>query len=345
MRRSFLLVAAGLLLACGLVRAPPTPSRRPGTGNSPSPPDGEEIILMIAFTEKDGKWIGEYLTASQELRIKPKFKSLKVDRRQRPVHARVLRPRIRLLRGLLSKDKKKLNGSLSLLGGKLTLDDLYPSKLKKLDDPFELARETLTQIEDGPEMFDAAFAVLAKAGAKKLPADEARAIVDRVNKAASTYGPRWERDVTLRLVEVLAGQEGLGDVAIAQAKRAERLLTDDDTAATRMKVLEAVARTLTKAGKPDDAKPYTAQIAKLEPRDFAEYTKTLPFKPEAFAGRKGKSDPRWWSSVHRGRVPAVRRRRSRVRRAAEGVQAGGRDPAAVPLPHPRPRPAHQPRRR
>jgi thiol-disulfide isomerase/thioredoxin len=77
---------------------------------------------------------------------------------------------------------------------------------------------------------------------------------------------------------------------VAQAKRAERLLTDDDDAATRLKALEAVARALAKAGKPDEAKPYTAQIAKLEARDYAEYARTLPFKPEPFAGRKGKSD-------------------------------------------------------
>jgi len=31
-------------------------------------------------------------------------------------------------------------------------------------------------------------------------------------------------------------------------------------------------------------------VAKLEARDYADYAKTLPFKPEAFAGRKGKSD-------------------------------------------------------
>ena len=123
-----------------------------------------------------------------------------------------------------------------------------------------------------------------------MPVDDVRAVIDRVNKAATAYGPRWERDVTLRLAEALAGQEGLGEVAVAQAKRAERLLSDDDDAATRMKVLEAVARSLSRAGKPDEAKPYTAQITKLEARDYAEYAKTLPFKPEAFPGRKAKSD-------------------------------------------------------
>src|SRR5262249_36399098 len=137
--------------------------------------------------------------------------------------------------GVLSKDKKKITGSMSVLGGPLALTEIYPTKLKKLDDPFEVAREALTQVEGGPGLFEAAFEVLSRAGAKKRRADEVRAILDRVNKAAAGYGPRWEREVTIRLADSLAGQEGLGDIAVAQAKRAERLLTDDDDAATRMK--------------------------------------------------------------------------------------------------------------
>src|SRR5262249_35647879 len=136
----------------------------------------------------------------------------------------------------------------------------------------------------------AGYDVLSGSWAKKMLADDVRAILDRVSKAAAGYGPRWEREVTIRLADSLAGQEGLGDIAVAQAKRAERLLTDDDDAATRMKVLDAIVQTLTKAGKADEVKPYSAQIAKLEARDYADYTRTLPFKPEAFAGRKGKSD-------------------------------------------------------
>ena len=57
------------------------------------------------------------------------------------------------------------------------------------------------------------------------PADDVRAILDRVNKAATAYGPRWERDVTLRLAEALAGQEGLGDVAVG-AGQARRTASD-----------------------------------------------------------------------------------------------------------------------
>jgi thiol-disulfide isomerase/thioredoxin len=251
---------------------------------------GEDVILMVAFTEQDGKWVGDYLTASAELTAQPKFKTLKVNGDVVQFSLELGGRELLSFDGVVSKDKKKIAGSMSVVGGKLALTEMHPTRLKKLDDPFETARETLTQVEGGPQMFDAALEVISKAGAKKVPADEVRAILDQVNKAAAGYGPRWEREVGLRLVDALAGQAGLGDVAVAQAKRAERLLGDEDDAATRMKVIGAVADALTRAGKADEAKPYVAQLAKLEARDYAEYTKTFPFKPEAFAGRKGKTD-------------------------------------------------------
>jgi hypothetical protein len=252
---------------------------------------GEELLMLISFAEKEGKWTAEYLGSSVELKAKPTVTTVKVDGDTVQFALGFMGRELVNFDGTLSKDKKKLNGSLAVLGGRLRTTTMYPSKLAKLDDEFAVAKEALTQMEDGPELLDVALAVLEQAGAKKLPADEARGIVERVNKSAAGFGARWERDTTLRLVETLTKQDNLTELAIAQAKRAERLLTDDDTAATRMMVLESLVRTLTKAGKPDEAKPYGAQLAKLELRDFAEYSKSHPpFKPEPFAGRKGKSE-------------------------------------------------------
>ena len=289
LRRSTLLAATGLLVACGLARAA-DPAPPAGFWKISLPSRDGEVILMIAFTEQDGKWIGDYLTSSQKLVDDPKFKSIKVSGDNVQFVLELKGRELISFDGLLAKDKKKIAGSMSMFGQPLVLTELYPTKLRKLDDPFAVARESLSQVEGGPVLFEAATLVLSKAGEKKLPPDEVGAILDRVNKAATAYGPRWEREMTIRLAESLAGQQGLGDVAVAQAKRAERLLTDEDSVATRMKVLGTIATALTKAGKPDDAKPYAAQVAKLEARDFADYAKTFPFKAEPFAGRKGKSD-------------------------------------------------------
>ena len=289
-RRSTLLAATGLLLACGLCRAAdPAP---PAGFWKLSLPGGEggDVVLMVALTEQDGKWVGDYLTSSQKLVADPKFKSLMVKGDAVQFVLELKGRDLVSFDGLLAKDKKKISGSMSMFGGPLVLTEVYPTKLRKLDDAADLAREMLAQVEGGPALFEAASAVLAKAAEKKIPADEVGAILDRVNKAATAYGPRWEREMATRLAEVLAPQAGYGDVAVAQAKRAERMLADDADAATRIKVLETVSAALTKAGKADEAKQYAGQIAKLEARDYAEYAKNLPFKPEAFAGRKGKSD-------------------------------------------------------
>ncbi len=272
--------------------ADPAPAGVAGNWKLRLPVDrGEEILMLLSFAEKDGKWTAEYLGSSVELKIKPAVTAVKVDGDVVQFALGFGGRELFSFDGALSKDKKKLNGSLSAAGERLQITTLYPSKLAKLDDEFAVAKEALTQIDDGPELFDAAFTVLSRAGAKKLPPDEARGVVERVTRTAGTFGPRWERETTLRLVDLLARQEGLAELAVAQAKRAERLLTDDDTAATRLKVTETIVAALTKAGKPDEAKPYQAQLAKLELRDFAEYSKTNPpFKAEPFAGRKGKSE-------------------------------------------------------
>ena len=69
---------------------------------------------MIAFTEQNGKWIGDYLTASQELKIQPKFKSLKVDGNHVQFAMEFQGREFVSFDGLLAKDKKKLSGSMSL---------------------------------------------------------------------------------------------------------------------------------------------------------------------------------------------------------------------------------------
>jgi hypothetical protein len=286
------LCALGVLAAAATITGAADPVPPAGKWKLTFPVDrGEEVVMLISFAQKDGKWAAEYLGSSLPLKGQPTVSSVKIDGDAVAFSLGFMGRELVSFDGLLSKDRKRLNGSLALLGGRLRPTTMYPTKLAKLDDEFALAREALAQVGDGPEVFDLAFAVLGRAGANKLPADEARGIVDRLSKAAAAYGPRWERDTTLRLVEVLTAQAGLADLAVAQAKRAERLLTDEDSAATRMAVLEAIARALAKAGKPDEARPYLAQIAKLELRDFAEYAKLLPpFKAEAFAGRKAKSD-------------------------------------------------------
>jgi hypothetical protein len=269
-----------------------------------------EIVILLSFVEKNGQWTGEVLGTSRELGGSLGIGKLSVTgdvlrfslvARDAPLEEPkgkiplkkdpdAKETEILTFEGVLNKDKTKLNGTIAA-GGSPQPITLWPSKLTKLDDAFALAREKFAQSEDGAALFPAALELLDKATAANLPVEDARGIIDRVNKAATEFGPRWEREFALQLVEKLSAKDHLHEIAIAQAKRVERMLTDDDSATTRMAVLDAIVRTLTKAGKPDEAKPYLTQIAKLELRDYAEYSKNHPpFKPEPFVGRKAKSD-------------------------------------------------------
>ena len=287
------IIAAVLLtLALGLTLSAADPAPPAGSWKLTLPIDrGEDVVFLLAFAQKDGKWAAEFVDCTAELKVRPKVTQLDVSGDHVRFTLGIEGRDLATFDGVLSKDRQRIGGSVAVLGGPLQLTELRPSKLKKFDDAFELARETLGQVEDGLTLFELAYDVLARAGERKLPADEARQIVARVNAAATKYGPRWERKVAFKLTEILARQDGLTDLALAEARRAEKLLTDADDAGTREMVLGAVATGLTRTGKADEAKPYLARIAELEAKDYAEYAKTHPpFKPEAFAGRKGKSD-------------------------------------------------------
>jgi hypothetical protein len=254
-------------------------------------PGQPPITFLFAFSEADGKWVGDYIGSTAKLAREPQFSSLQVSGDAVRFTLTFAGREFLSFDGLLAKDGKKITGSVSQFGGPLKLTVLHPSKLKKLDDPIELAREDLAQLEVGEELFDAGFTVLGAAAAKKLPAEEVRGIADKLAKASGPYGPRWERTVALKLANTLAGQEGFAEVALTQARRAERMLADDSPAAAQMEVYDTLTRVLTKAGKVDEAKKYAAMVGKLEARDYAEFAKTgLGFTPEPYKGRKGKGD-------------------------------------------------------
>jgi hypothetical protein len=64
-----------------------------------------------------------------------------------------------------------------------------------------------------------------------------------------------------------------------------------DDVATQLQTIETLARVLRKAKKDAEAAEAEGRAAKLEVRDYLEYSKTMPpFKPEDYTGRKAKSD-------------------------------------------------------
>ncbi len=254
--------------------------------------EGETSITMLfMFSESEKKWVGDYIGASLPIRVEPKITALAVTGDTVTFTLEIGGREFLNFDGALAKDGKKLVGSVSQGGAPLKLVEMYPSKLKKLSDTFELAREDFAQQEAGGALFESGFTLAAKAGEKKLKVEEARGIADKLAKASANYGPRWERTVAVRLADTFAMQEGFAEVALAQARRAERMLAETDPAAMQMSVYESLGKALAKSGKPDEVKKYAGMLAKLEARDAGEYEKAmLKFETPAFAGRKAKSE-------------------------------------------------------
>jgi hypothetical protein len=245
------------------------------------------LSLLFMFSEAEGKWVGDFLDSSPPLGAEPTVElAVKDDTVKFSVK---FGPNNWSFDGKVNG--KRIKGSLDL-GGDMVLVDLVPSGLKSLTkDKFAATRENLDTAENPVEFFNSLFPVLSQASAKKLKAEEVRAYADKAGKMAETYGSRWQRTVAFRLADVLADQEPFVAIAVEQARQGERLMARTDDIATQLQTLETLARVLRKAKKDADAKEVEGRVAKLEPRDYAEYAKTMPpFKPDEFKGRKGKSD-------------------------------------------------------
>jgi hypothetical protein len=194
--------------------------------------------------------------------------------------------------GKLPPDKSgKISGSVltRLIGNRMLLVSLEPSKLKTFD-KYEFYKEILEQATEQEAVLDAALELLAQAGEKHAKIEEVRGWADKAFKPAEPYGSRWQRYVALSLARAMSNQKDYAPAAVEYARRAERLLDRDiEDSSVQLDVLENVAQILTKAGKADDAKKLDAELAKLEEKDYVEYTKKRPFKADNFEGRKGMS--------------------------------------------------------
>jgi hypothetical protein len=281
---------AGLVLVAGAVPASAADAPA-GTWRASFPVqtrNGEVVLnLLFMFSEADGKWVGDFLDSNPPLGVDPTLElNVKED---------VLKFALKFGPNNWSFDgkvtPKRIKGSLDL-EGTILLVDLVPSSLKSLTkDKFAVSREALDVAETPVEFFNSLFPVISQAAAKKMKVEEVRAYADKASKMAEGYGTRWQRTVAFRLADALADQEPFAAIAVEQARQGERLLGRTEDIATQLQTLDTLARVFRKAKKDTEAKEIEGRIAKLEPRDYAEYAKTMPpFKPEEFKGRKGKSD-------------------------------------------------------
>jgi len=115
--------------------------------------------------------------------------------------------------------------------------------------------------------------------------------LDTVQRSAESYGPRFQLDYAMKLVETLAKERDYADLSASVAAKAESLLDPKAPPLAQLRFLSTLGGALKKSATPEKLKDMEARIEKLEQPAFAEYAKTaLDFTPAKFAGRKGKSD-------------------------------------------------------
>ncbi len=192
---------------------------------------------------------------------------------------------ILLFEGKLPKaGAKKILGSLTESDNVL-LVILEATSAKSI---FELDRETLTSTPGDPRALVAIFDLIDKAKDNKVDVKEMQEWVDVSLKGADLYGPRYQAQHQMRLLDSLRPQKMYATVAIDVARRVAKQLDPKAPLDTQLNVLSMVADVMRMADQRDAA--LETRIEKLEGQAYAAYMKEgLGFKTPKFAGRKIKS--------------------------------------------------------
>jgi hypothetical protein len=238
-------------------------------------PGQQPTFWLLKLENKDGKWSAETIGTRPGI---PKATVADVSTK-----GGSLRFGLVMQGGRFSfEGKLPAEGGKKVLGS-LQLDRLVPAELVLTDlkslDLFEYNKEIVAKAAGGPDLIDAAVALLGQAAGKKAKVEDVRSWASKAFKASEAYGGRYHMDLALRISETLVGDKEYVPVALQYARQAERLLSPGDKPVLQRRVLNALADVLQKAGKEDEAKEVTAKINKLP---LVAVTK--------YAGRPAKSD-------------------------------------------------------
>ncbi|HEV2945934.1 MAG TPA: hypothetical protein VGX70_01070 [Gemmataceae bacterium] len=242
---------------------------------------------IVELKSKDDQWTATIVATH------PEFPKAKVENLQ--VAGDIIRFNFKIenqnlaFEGKIPKEKGKLLGSFAS-GQGMTPGQLEATTLRSFD-PTEIAKDILASQPDSPAVFEAARDLLQDATKSKAKPEEVRGWADKAFKAAAAFGPRWQREIALRITQSLSRQDAYAAIAVEYGRRTERLLEPTDDAALQIRVLESLVTALRKSNKAEEAKEFEARLDKLEAKADQEYLKKMPpFQPDPYHGRKNKSD-------------------------------------------------------
>src|ERR1051326_8602875 len=255
---------------------------------------GGQAFWLINFESKDGKWDGK---------VNDVYKS---DEGGNDLENLALLENVAVDKGSLSfelsngRDRFKFTGKLPKGSGRKLFGTLEKGKIlvpvmlegTEVTTFADLPKETIASAQPGDaEVTGLVLALLGQAAEKKSKPEEVRGWAEKAFKCAEPFGANWQREVALRCAEALLEQKGFEAAALENARRAERLIEDKDEADLQLRTYKTLVRAMKAAGKTDNIKEYNTKLVKLEEIFEAAYVKKMiDFTPDAFKGRKEKSD-------------------------------------------------------
>jgi hypothetical protein len=155
------------------------------------------------------------------------------------------------------------------------------------EDTGALLREAIKEHADHPNAMDAAVKFLRAAKQVKATNDEINKCFEIAMKNAVQFGPRFQQDTSINLVEMIpSDSEDFKATIIKLAKQVEK---DIGPNVSPMK-LERLLTAWEKASNPSDAKAIAARLETIAPKADAEFLAKLPkLDTTPFKGRKENS--------------------------------------------------------
>jgi hypothetical protein len=155
----------------------------------------------------------------------------------------------------------------------------------------QMLKEILAKHADHPAAFYGAIGLASQYAQFGAAEGDARMPAEKALAFAARHGREVELQIATLFAELYVDHEKLAGLAAEYGRRAERLLTADDSPQTQYDTLKVLATALRAAKKVDEAKAVEERLGKLETALDDEYLKTVPpFKTEAYRGRTAKSD-------------------------------------------------------
>jgi hypothetical protein len=233
----------------------------------------DKPLSLFSFDEKDGEWKGKII-ASQLTDGKSEMISIGVKEGSLRFSFRAGEERFNFEGKLPEGESTRILGTIGI-GRSHTPAILERTLLTGLDKK-DIARDILANSKEPGAVIKSAIDLITQAGFLKAKPEEVRSWADKAIKTSEPFGERWQRDLLLLIVEALNDQDGMAQVALPYARRAERMLVPKDRPAVHTRTLEALKSSLERAGKEDEAKEVAGKISKI---DVSVRTQTYPGRP------------------------------------------------------------------